>query len=510
MTMSNGSFVFLDTILDNNVFFTYDTERCVICCYDVLCRSNFHSISQQEYISQLHIECSNNDSDASALKPLTINQSSLTNHTTPYYIYFDYDENYLVDSDFYLSFMVADQFGNTVPNYKTPITIWFANDVLQIHNETIVYLPDNIVLDPIVTNRRTGEHFIIDADANHHELVTGNAIDIVIVANDPKYKEELYLLLLLIPPCMILIICYVRRRKEYMDAFVVNKALVLIIGISQFDNRKLFLPGVKRSVARLVHLWRDVYHFDVNVCEHKDDPDTMLYCTKMDILNFVDEQKLKLEHNIYNGVIVHIITHGAQDDSFLTSDSKRMTTDFIQHEVIEYATSEMIKVVYHHKCRGSANHSRSQRKSNTEHSFGLAAPLIRTVTDADRNIAVTEMQSSSNNPVNERNFVTSVESNWVDIYGTIKGRTVSDEDIFADCVCEAFERNATRIIKKNFKTLTTDFGYELETRTYEAELCTVTSSVRYHQVRYQPAAQNNGVGDAQPPPIQSSRNGKTR
>eukprot|EP01084_Bolivina_argentea_P021517 39990_1 len=47
--------------------------------------------------------------------------------------------------------------------------------------------------------------------------------------------------------CSILIIC----KREYDKAFIVNKALVLIIGISQFDDKKKFLPGVSQNVRQL-------------------------------------------------------------------------------------------------------------------------------------------------------------------------------------------------------------------------------------------------------------------
>eukprot|EP01084_Bolivina_argentea_P268352 455763_1 len=45
-----------------------------------------------------------------------------------------------------------------------------------------------------------------------------------------------YLLFLLIIPCIIILIIYIYCKRVYMNAFIVDKALVLIIGIAKFDN----------------------------------------------------------------------------------------------------------------------------------------------------------------------------------------------------------------------------------------------------------------------------------
>eukprot|EP01084_Bolivina_argentea_P163180 283915_1 len=100
----------------------------------------------------------------------------------------------------------------------------------------------------------------------HHQLLIVNQpprTNVNPVVNYSNYL--LYLLLLLVCPIMLIMIVCIRYRQEYQNAFVVDKALVLIIGISQFDDKMLYLPGVKKCVDNLVELWRDKYKYDVFV-----------------------------------------------------------------------------------------------------------------------------------------------------------------------------------------------------------------------------------------------------
>eukprot|EP01084_Bolivina_argentea_P148842 260140_1 len=119
---------------------------------------------------------------------------------------------------------------------------------------------------------------------------------------------------------LVVIICFfcmslLYWRKHYNKAFIVDNALVLIIGISKFDNSNSNLSGVEQNVIDIKHLWRVIYQYDVFVCKEN------LYCTKRDVIKFIDTHKKKLQSKIYASVIVHIISHGF-DDTFLTSDGK--------------------------------------------------------------------------------------------------------------------------------------------------------------------------------------------
>eukprot|EP01084_Bolivina_argentea_P314334 544451_1 len=70
-------------------------------------------------------------------------------------------------------------------------------------------------------------------------------------------KTLLYLLLLLVPLCLIVSCVLLWCRKQYMDALVVDKVLVLIIGIIKFKNKDMNLPSDKNNIDKLVGLWRD-------------------------------------------------------------------------------------------------------------------------------------------------------------------------------------------------------------------------------------------------------------
>eukprot|EP01084_Bolivina_argentea_P131900 232750_1 len=68
--------------------------------------------------------------------------------------------------------------------------------------------------------------------------------------------KYLYLLLLLIIPLIIICSVAIYCKQQYDKAFVVDKSLVLIIGVSQFDKKTDCLPGVKQNVYDLVELWK--------------------------------------------------------------------------------------------------------------------------------------------------------------------------------------------------------------------------------------------------------------
>eukprot|EP01083_Nonionella_stella_P102791 292767_1 len=54
---------------------------------------------------------------------------------------------------------------------------------------------------------------------------------------------------------IIVVVLYTYCKKQYNNAFVITDALVLIIGISQFDDREAYLPGVKRCVNHLILIY---------------------------------------------------------------------------------------------------------------------------------------------------------------------------------------------------------------------------------------------------------------
>eukprot|EP01084_Bolivina_argentea_P148629 259815_1 len=111
------------------------------------------------------------------------------------------------------------------------------------------------------------------------------------------FKQLWYLLFLLIIPVIIVLLVITYCRNQYMNAFIIDKSLVLIIGICQFKDKTLFLDGVKQNVEQLLNLWKVIYNYDVFVCNE----DT-LYCTKQDVIDFIDNHKKKLENKEYQSV----------------------------------------------------------------------------------------------------------------------------------------------------------------------------------------------------------------
>eukprot|EP01084_Bolivina_argentea_P019255 35827_1 len=242
--------------------------------------------------------------------------------------------------------------------------------------------------------------------------------------------------LLAIFPSVIIIMCLVYCIRKYRNVLVVNKALVLIIGISEFENKSLNLPGIRKCVENLKQLWRATYKYEVYICNEDS-----LYCTKYDVINFIDKYKTKLEDTTINCVVVHVLSHGSSNHELLTSELKEISTNFIQHELIEQSVfsnnSTLIKLIFNHACRGKENY------------FDGSAVRI----------------SNKENEQNIHDHDVCHDSNCVTVYGTIRGRTMSDEGFFTKFICQIFGNNATKCIKKYFNSLIIEIGKKLEQKT---------------------------------------------
>eukprot|EP01084_Bolivina_argentea_P123166 218283_1 len=307
--------------------------------------------------------------------------------------------------------------------------------------------------------------------------------DKVIFANNNNYLWYIAIsavIALLI--CIFVMYC----RWQYMNAFVVNKAVVLIIGIAEFmDEKHSFLPGVKQNVSDLIELWRDEYKYDVFVCNNEDlnkvANNFELKCTKREVIRFIDVHKSKLKDNSYNCVIVHIISHG-WEDSFISSDLKTISNEFIRHELITTAeleeNLELMKIIFHHSCRGDADYS-------------IGEIVYVPVTQESENIekrkehqtrAMFDINFSVNN--NNDNKI-SHHSNCVTISGNIVGRSLSDSGHFTKCICNSFKNNLRRVAKANFTSLIAEIGRNLEHITKNAELCNTNGTLRYNPIRFE-------------------------
>eukprot|EP01084_Bolivina_argentea_P078252 141968_1 len=300
--------------------------------------------------------------------------------------------------------------------------------------------------------------------------------------SDLQFKTS-YLLILLVPfGILIFSICgiLVYYKKQYDKAYVIDKALVLIIGCSQFDNKKSFLPGVQQNIFDLKNLWENDYNYHVFVCNEMS-----LYSNKYQIIHFIDEYKEKLNASDYKCVIVHVISHG-NENGFISSDHKNVSFDFIQHELIDAAqysdNSGIIKIIFNHSCRGTENYS---------HTYEIESVISMTDHDTDEEkqpiVSGTRGLFDNSTSVTKKNENVPVysESNWAIISANVPGRTVSDLGHFTKCICNSFRINLKRECcnalcawKYDLDKIIKEIGRNLEQMTNQSELLNINGTLR--------------------------------
>eukprot|EP01083_Nonionella_stella_P188906 697360_1 len=335
----------------------------------------------------------------------------------------------------------------------------------------------------------------------------GKSPSIVTIFKKSKDNRYFLLLLLLFP---FIIFCGYRIQR-YMSFVAVDKALVLIIGIAHFDGNELStLMGIKPNVEELKELWSNMYHYTVKICNEET-----LRCNKKDVLQFIDINKAELNDITYKAVIVHILSHGSETDTFITSDLKVVLTSFIEHELIstaEFAEHPgLIKLIFHHACRGNADYFRfdnidkaitkkreccdwcikSYRAPKIKDTINNLAVPLSDMSGADimemnvkQNMYPLRSNISGRNAIYPlRNFSDTfsvrsnteemdVHSNCVVLYGNIEDRCVSDGGQFTSSICRIFNKNMKEIIKPEFQTLIREIGNDMESKTNNAQICT--------------------------------------
>eukprot|EP01083_Nonionella_stella_P083981 232316_1 len=287
-----------------------------------------------------------------------------------------------------------------------------------------------------------------------------------------KENGKAYLLLLMVVP--FIVFC-VYRIKQYMKFVIVDKALILVIGIRRFNGDKLSdLPGIESNVNDLRRLWFDTYHYTVKICN-----ESTLECTKRDIIRFIDTYKSLLEDTDYKAVIVHILSHGSGDDSFVTTDLKTMQTSFFEHELITAAEfaghPELIKFIFHHACRGHADYFKAHQIEKCSNKFSVELKEIVTYKKRDaRDSKTVPLRTDYSDVLGNRKQRTEPDahSNCVVLYGTIEDRALSDDGHFTESICKIFGSNSTNLIKRDLYSLIRQIGSHLETTTNNAQICT--------------------------------------
>eukprot|EP01084_Bolivina_argentea_P039519 73034_1 len=289
-------------------------------------------------------------------------------------------------------------------------------------------------------------------------------------------KDYLYSLLILILPIMILIYCY----TQYMNAVIVNSALVLIVPISNFSQKELHLPGVRANVINLTNLWEIKYKYDVFVCNRRK-----LYSTKQDVIDFIDQHLQRLKHTSYNAIIVHMISHGTES-TLMTSDSKQLPIEFIKHELIDAGNPETIKLIFNHDCRGETDHNMKRIRS--------LSPNVITQEQIDKEYKHEQRIMPMIHPHinNRKSDDMCQDSNVLIINGNIKGGTMSDSGHFTDCICESFGNNLNKnmIMKADLNTLIVEIGRNLEKITESEEVVNREGTLRYNQIRFDQNKEN--------------------
>eukprot|EP01084_Bolivina_argentea_P320342 555801_1 len=256
--------------------------------------------------------------------------------------------------------------------------------------------------------------------------------------------------------CMGVMVILIYYRYKYAKSYIVDKALVLIIGVSQFEEREWFLPGVPNCVNQLRELWEEKYNYDVYICN------TVFYSNKVDIIKFIDDHRHNLEEKGYKSVIVHVLSHGVDEGTaFATSDKKKVKLDHILPELTEYAENKdnLVKILFSHICRGEADYS------NGDH---VRYPTNKDLID-DTNIdsgigrGIGHTRSSSD---------CAEDSNWTIICGNVKGRVVSDDGYFTTGICDEFDKNISKcwLRREDFSALMINITNSVKEKTNDSHI----------------------------------------
>eukprot|EP01084_Bolivina_argentea_P280444 479619_1 len=304
-----------------------------------------------------------------------------------------------------------------------------------------------------------------------------------------------------------------------MDAFIVDKALVLIVAVTQFDEKTNLLED-RTNVDKLIELWRGKYNYDVYVCSG--------YCTKQDIIDFVDKHKQKLANQDYKAAVVHILSHG-NNDCFDTSDQNKLEIEFIKYELVQESefcgNVSLLKVLFSHTCRGTQNYSMRTATIDLDDNDGYdIGSCCRCFENKTSHIGTANEQtvlSNDDTPLlnkNKTKYSTvemkaseytkdhkhskqlrssniwranhsldnmSAYSNCVTVYGNINDRTQAIGD-FTNCICNTFANNATKMKQKTFIKLLIEIGRDLERATDGAAISTTNDigTLRYDTIKF--------------------------
>eukprot|EP01084_Bolivina_argentea_P169215 293361_1 len=298
---------------------------------------------------------------------------------------------------------------------------------------------------------------------------------IVFINNQPDIVWVILATLLFV---IVMAIIFNQYRK-YMNAYIMQNVLVLIIGITEFDDKNLNLPNDVNNIAKIITLWQNMYKYDVRLCNYSKNS---FYCTKKDVIHFIDENLVEL--NTYDGVIIHIFTHGQNGNEFLTSDGKNLKLAFIKHELNEASQNMCMKIVFYHSCRGNVSYHLGQNADELLYKKSkCCCCCCRKTKKLPENIEMTRvsMRAVSTSKLKNANNIftnndnTQTDANCVVLFGNIDDRATSSQGYFTQSICDSFGKNAKKFKKKDFVELIIGFNglcRNLVKLSNDAEICT--------------------------------------
>eukprot|EP01084_Bolivina_argentea_P135513 238772_1 len=306
--------------------------------------------------------------------------------------------------------------------------------------------------------------------------------------NDSGQDYTQILLGLLISILSILIIyCLLKRyHMQKKSIHYVDKALVLIIGISEFKENDLetkysSLPGVESNSKDLISLWNGTFNYEVFLCQNT-------HATKKGIIDFVNKHINKLINDrfrSYKAVLVHILSHGAaKKDAFITFDGQTMETSVIKSKVINAANRsnnrDLVKIIFYDACRGNADYSNRAIHYQRYNCISCICCCRSTINKKNNSIEEKyndiDIKLRGNNATSNKANKSDPYPNCVTVYGTVEGRVVSDdhESNFTKCICDVFQRsiqNKCNMKQKCFSTLITEIGTNLWSSSNKSQIC---------------------------------------
>eukprot|EP01084_Bolivina_argentea_P169214 293360_1 len=309
-------------------------------------------------------------------------------------------------------------------------------------------------------------------------LPTPSPTTLALIMYVDKQPNTIWIILTISFIVIVIVIMYYEYRK-YMNVYIMQNVLVLIIGITEFDDKNLNLPNDVNNIAKIITLWQNMYKYDVRLCNYSKNS---FYCTKKDVIHFIDENLVEL--NTYDGVIIHIFTHGQNGNEFLTSDGKNLKLAFIKHELNEASQNMCMKIVFYHSCRGNVSYHLGQNADELLYKKSkCCCCCCRKTKKLPENIEMTRvsMRAVSTSKLKNANNIftnndnTQTDANCVVLFGNIDDRATSSQGYFTQSICDSFGKNAKKFKKKDFVELIIGFNglcRNLVKLSNDAEICT--------------------------------------